>query len=241
MPIIEVEALWKSFKTMRDRKRVQVDALSGVDLQVQEGEIFGFLGPNGAGKTTMLRILATLLPPDKGRAMVAGYDLLREPKKVRSRIGYVSQIGGADSMSTGRENLILQARLYDLSASAAQKRAAELITNLEITPFADRIVHSYSGGQRRRLDLTLGLVHQPKLLFLDEPTLGLDPQSRAQLWDEVRKLHAVGATIFLTAHYLEEADSMCDRLAIIDTGKIVAEGTPVYFFKQKTAYEITLN
>ncbi|HLZ55883.1 MAG TPA: ATP-binding cassette domain-containing protein, partial [Ktedonosporobacter sp.] len=189
MPIIEVEALWKSFKTMRDRKKVQVDALSGVDLQVQKGEIFGFLGPNGAGKTTMLRILATLLPPDKGRAVVAGYDLLREPKKVRTCIGYVSQAGGADSMSTGRENLILQARLYDLTASTARKRAAELISNLEMTSFADRLVRTHSGGQRRRLDLALGLVHQPKLLFLDEPTLGLDPQSRAQVWGEVRKLH----------------------------------------------------
>src|SRR5579859_367501 len=241
MPIIEVEALWKSFKTMRDRKRVQVDALSGVDLQVQEGEIFGFLGPNGAGKTTMLRILATLLPPDKGRTVVAGYDLLREPKKVRTCIGYVSQVGGADSMSTGRENLILQARLYDLTASTARKRAAELISNLEMTSFADRLVRTHSGGQRRRLDLALGLVHQPKLLFLDEPTLGLDPQSRAQVWSEVRKLHTAGTTIFLTTHYLEEADSLCDRLAIIDEGKIVAEGTPTQLKQQIAGDVITLS
>ena len=221
MVMIETHALRKSFKT----RKGAVVAVQGVDLQVETGEIFGFLGPNGAGKTTTLRILATLLVPDGGQATVAGHDLLREPGQVRQRIGYVGQAGGVDSSATARENLVLQARLYGLSKAAAHARAAELIDALELSAFADR-AGSYSGGQKRRLDLALGMVHRPALLFLDEPTTGLDPQSRARLWDEVRKMRVGGKTIFLTTHYLEEADALCDRLAIIDGGRIVAAGTP---------------
>ena len=228
MDMIEVQELWKSFKGRRGR----VEALSGVSLSVKVGEIFGFLGPNGAGKTTTLRILATLLPPDKGRVTVAGHDLVREPAKVRASIGYVSQAGGADGSATGRENILLQGQLYGMTGRAAKERAGILSKQLEMDSFIDRFVHTYSGGQRRRLDLALGLVHRPALLFLDEPSQGLDPQSRARLWEEIRVLQTACATIFLTTHYLEEADHLCDRLAIIDGGRIVAEGTPLQLKQQ---------
>jgi ABC-2 type transport system ATP-binding protein len=210
------------FKT---RKRA-VEAVAGVDLTVQKGEIFGFLGPNGAGKTTTLRMLATLMPPSGGTASVAGCDLLTQPARIRERIGYVGQAGGSDPAITGRRELVFQARLYGMSLAAAQKRAGELITMLELEICADRAAKTYSGGQKRRLDIGLGLVHDPQLLFLDEPTTGLDPQSRARVWDEVRRMHDRGTTVFLTTHYLDEADALCDRIAIIDYGKIVAEGTP---------------
>ncbi len=236
MRVIEVQDLWKHFKS----RQGIVQALRGVSLCVEAGEIFGFLGPNGAGKTTTLRILATLLPPDQGRAMVAGHDLVREPGQVRASIGYIGQMGGTDSTATGRENLLLQAQLYGMTRQAARERAATLIEQLEMASFADRFVRTYSGGQRRRLDLALGLVHQPALLFLDEPSLGLDPQSRARLWEEVRALRAAGATLFLTTHYLEEADSLCDRLAIIDDGRIVAEGTPIQLKQQIAGDVLTL-
>ncbi len=209
----------------KSRQR-QVEAVAGVDLNVVRGEIFGFLGPNGAGKTTTLRMLATLLPPSGGTAHVAGCDLATQPGKIRERIGYVGQAGGADREITGRTELVFQGRLYGLSVSAAQKRAAELIDMLELEGAADRKVGTYSGGQKRRLDIGLGLVHNPQLLFLDEPTTGLDPQSRARVWEEVRKMHDRGTTVFLTTHYLDEADALCDRVAIIDYGRIVAEGTP---------------
>lgn len=221
MSIIETEGLRKRFKS---RGKV-VEAVRGVDMRVAAGEIFGFLGPNGAGKTTTLRMLTTLLVPDGGRAQVAGHDLLRDPARVREQIGYVSQAGGVDPSATARENLVLQARLYGLSKPEAQRRSAALIDILELAAIADR-AGNYSGGQKRRLDLALGMVHQPALLFLDEPTTGLDPQSRARLWDEVRRLRDSGATVFLTTHYLDEADALCDRLAIIDGGQIVADGTP---------------
>jgi ABC-2 type transport system ATP-binding protein len=222
MAMIETHDLRKSYKS----GKTTVEAVRGVNLQVNDGEIFGFLGPNGAGKTTTLRMLTTLLPPTSGEAMVAGYDLRREPKNVRRRIGYVSQVGGVDRHATGRENLVLQAQLYGLSTSEAKERTEILLKTLELDGFADRIASTYSGGQKRRLDLALGLVHQPRLVFLDEPTTGLDPQSRARLWDEVRRLRDEGTTVFLTTHYLEEADELCDRLAIIDDGQIVTEGTP---------------
>ncbi len=236
MHMIEVQNLWKRFKS----RQGTVEAVCGISLCVEAGEIFGFLGPNGAGKTTTLRILATLLPPDKGQAIVAGHDLLREPAKVRASIGYIGQMGGADSAATGRENLLLQARLYGISGRAARERVAALIEQLEMASFADRPARTYSGGQRRRLDLALGLVHRPVLLFLDEPSLGLDPQSRALLWEEVRALRAAGATLFLTTHYLEEADSLCDRLAIIDDGHIVAEGSPAQLKQQIAGDVLTL-
>src|ERR1700736_5126265 len=219
---IETHGLRRVFKT---RKQV-VEAVVGVDLTVRTGEIFGFLGPNGAGKTTTLRMLATLLPPSGGKARVAGCDLLTQPDRVRKRIGYVSQAGGSDYEVNGRFELTFQCRLYGMTRDAAAKRAAEIIEMLELEICADRPVKTYSGGQKRRLDIGLGLVHNPQLLFLDEPTTGLDPQSRARVWDEVRRMHDRGTTVFLTTHYLDEADALCDRIAIIDYGKIVAEGTP---------------
>src|SRR6266567_4162459 len=203
-----------------------VEAVRGVDLEVGAGEIYGFLGPNGAGKTTTLRMLSTLLPPSGGQARVAGADLAREPAKVRERIGYVGQRGGSDTQITGRAELIFQCRLFGMSSTAARARAAELIGSLELESCADRRSGTYSGGQRRRLDIGIGLAHKPKVLFLDEPTTGLDPQSRAHLWDEIRLLRSGGTTVFLTTHYLDEADALCERLAIIDHGRIVAEGTP---------------
>jgi ABC-2 type transport system ATP-binding protein len=204
-----------------------VEAVKGVDLDVKAGEIFGFLGPNGAGKTTTLRMLATLIPPTSGDATVAGVDLLRNPARVRERIGYVAQGGGSDPLMTGRGELVIQARLFGMSRKQAEARATEVLAALGLTEAARRTTGTYSGGMRRRLDIGMGMVHQPKLLFLDEPTTGLDPQARANLWDEVRKLRNNGTTVFLTTHYLEEADILCDRVAIIDHGTIVAEGTPI--------------
>lgn len=228
MNIIETHKLRKVFnvKQGKNGKQQTIEAVQGIDLRVQSGEIFGFLGPNGAGKTTTLRMLSTLIPPTDGQATIAGHDLLRNPQQVREAIGYVSQIGGIDVTATGRENLLLQAQLYGMSRHEAEQRTNELLVALDLTSFADRIAKTYSGGQRRRLDLALGMVHRPQLLFLDEPTTGLDPQSRARLWDEVRKLRDEGTTVFLTTHYLEEADILADRLAIMDHGQIVAEGTP---------------
>jgi ABC-2 type transport system ATP-binding protein len=221
-PVIETTQLRRVFKS---RKR-EVQAVAGVDLTVSQGEIFGFLGPNGAGKTTTLRMLTTLLPPSGGSARVAGFDLLSQPAQIRERIGYVGQAGGSDREITGRRELVFQGRLYGKSLGAATSRAAELIEMLELENCADRSTGTYSGGQKRRLDIGLGLVHDPQLLFLDEPTTGLDPQSRARVWDEVRRMHDRGTSVFLTTHYLDEADALCDRIAIIDYGKIVAEGTP---------------
>jgi ABC-2 type transport system ATP-binding protein len=240
--IIATQNLRKTFKVRSGKGRqVQiVEAVKGLNLAVKTGEIFGFLGPNGAGKTTTLRILATLLSPDSGQAAVAGYDLRREPGQVRRSIGYVSQVGGSDATATARENILLQAQLYGLSRRGAAQRTDALLKALELESFADRVVSTYSGGQRRRLDLALGMVHSPKVLFLDEPTTGLDPQSRARLWDEVRRLHQEGTTIFLTTHYLEEADMLADRLAIIDDGMIVAEGTPDTLKQQIAGDVVTL-
>lgn len=201
-------------------------AVAGVDLYVEAGEIFGFLGPNGAGKTTTVRMLATLLRPDAGQAKIAGFDLLTEPAAVRQRIGYVSQAGGADPFASPVASLMLQARLHGMNAVEARCRTDEMLERMGLTGVAQRPAISLSGGQQRRLAVALGLTHRPELLFLDEPTIGLDPVARAGLWDEVRQLNTDGTTIFLTTHYLEEADSLCHRLGIIDTGRIVAEGTP---------------
>jgi ABC-2 type transport system ATP-binding protein len=212
-----------------------------VDMTVHNGEIFGFLGPNGAGKTTTLRMLATLLPPSGGTATVAGCDLLRQPGQVRQRIGYVGQAGGSDREIMGRTELVFQGRLYGMSLAAAKKRAADLIDMLELEACADRKVATYSGGQKRRLDIGLGLVHDPQLLFLDEPTTGLDPQSRARVWDEVRRMHERGTTVFLTTHYLDEADALCDRIAIIDHGKIVTLGSPEELKREVAGDLVTLS
>ena len=236
--IIETRSLRKVFQT--GRQKTTVEAVKGINLDVREGEIFGFLGPNGAGKTTALRILTTLIPPTSGEACVAGYDVLRESGKVRREIGYVSQAGGTDATATGRENLMLQAQLYGMSRQQAQARTHELLAALELDSFADRIAKTYSGGQRRRLDLALGMINRPKVLFLDEPTTGLDPQSRAHLWEEVRRLNQAGTTVFLTTHYLEEADALANRLAIMDHGELVAEGTPDALKQQIAGDVVTL-
>jgi ABC-2 type transport system ATP-binding protein len=224
--MIKTTGLRKSFHAGRRRKPTTVQAVRGVDLTVTEGEIFGFLGPNGAGKTTTLRMLATLLVPDGGQAIVAGSDLRTAPGEVRRRVGYVAQGGGTWADVTAREELVLQARMYGIAKADAERRADAAMEAFRITEFGDRRCKTYSGGQRRRLDIALGVIHGPQLLFLDEPTAGLDPQSRAQVWAEIRRLHAAGMTVFVTTHYLEEADSLCDRIAIIDHGEIVAEGTP---------------
>jgi ABC-2 type transport system ATP-binding protein len=236
--IITTAELRKSFRT----KGGMVEAVRGVTFSVSRGEIFGFLGPNGAGKTTTQRMLTTLLPVDSGSAIVAGFDVARQPQDVRTRIGYVSQLGGADELATGRENLVLQGRLYGASKAQVEPRADTLARLLDLSEFADRKVSTYSGGQRRRLDIALGLVHEPAVIFLDEPTTGLDPQSRANLWDHIRALRERGTTIFLTTHYLEEADALCDRLMIMDHGQIVAEGTPRALKQQVAgdAIQITL-
>jgi ABC-2 type transport system ATP-binding protein len=212
-------------KSFRGRRR-SVEAVRGVSIAVGAGEIFGLLGPNGAGKTTTLRMLTTLLPIDAGTATVAGFDVSKNPQEVRERIGYVSQLGGADELATGRENLVLQGRLYGTSAAEVIPRVDELVEILDLSEFADRRVKTFSGGQRRRLDVALGIVNRPDVVFLDEPTTGLDPQNRANLWDHLRSLRERGTTLFLTTHYLEEADVLCDRLVIMDHGQVVAEGTP---------------
>jgi ABC-2 type transport system ATP-binding protein len=224
--MIETSGLRKSFRSRQGRQVRTVEAVRGVDMTVQEGEIFGFLGPNGAGKTTTLRMLATLIPPDGGAATIAGADLLRDPGEVRRRIGYVAQGGSTWDEVSAREELVLQARMYGLGKAEAGERAEKALAAFQLTEYADRKCKTYSGGQRRRVDIALGIIHEPKIVFLDEPTTGLDPQSRAHMWDEVRRLRAEGMTVFITTHYLDEADALCDRIAIIDHGQIVAEGTP---------------
>jgi ABC-2 type transport system ATP-binding protein len=224
--MIEVSGLRKSFRSRHGRKAAAVDAVRGVDFSVERAEIFGFLGPNGAGKSTTLRMLATLLRPDGGDATIAGADLRRDPGQVRKRIGFVAQSSGTYDHSTGRRDLVLEARMYGVSKSAAQSLAEGVIAAFQLGDFADRQIKTYSGGQRRRLDVALGVIHSPQVIFLDEPTAGLDPPSRARMWQEVRRLRDEGMTIFLTTHYLDEADTLCDRISIIDSGLIVAEGTP---------------
>ena len=203
-----------------------VEAVRDIDLTVSAGEVFGFLGPNGAGKTTTVRMLCTLLPPTSGTATVAGLDVVRDGAEIRRRIGVALQEIGLDPVQTGRELLTLQCGLYGMNGKRSRERADELLTLVGLTDAADRRTKTYSGGMKRRLDLASALVHQPELLFLDEPTTGLDPASRMTIWDEVRRINSGGATVFLTTQYLEEADKLCDRLAIIDGGEIVAEGTP---------------
>ena len=224
--MIEASSLRKSYRAKRGRKATSVEAVRGVDFSVQRGEIFGFLGPNGAGKTTTLRMLATLIRPDGGDATIAGMDLRRAPAQVRQRIGFVAQTSGTYNLSTARRDLVHQARMYGVSKSTAKSLAEAAILAFQLEGFADRNIGTYSGGQRRRLDVALGVIHSPEVIFLDEPTAGLDPPSRARMWQEVRRLRDQGMTIFLTTHYLDEADALCDRISIIDAGLIVAEGTP---------------
>ncbi|MGS2614236.1 ATP-binding cassette domain-containing protein [Micromonospora sp. LZ34] len=224
--MIETRGLRKSFRSRAGRETKTVDAVRGVNLQVAEGEIFGFLGPNGAGKTTTLRMLATLIEPDGGEASIAGADLRKDPAEVRRRIGYVAQGGSTWDESTAREELVLHARMYGIGKAEAHRRAARALDAFQLTEFADRKCKTYSGGQRRRVEIALGIIHEPKIVFLDEPTTGLDPQSRAHMWDEIRRLRTEGMTVFITTHYLDEADALCDRIAIMDHGEVVAEGTP---------------
>jgi ABC-2 type transport system ATP-binding protein len=235
--IISTSGLRKSFRSPQG----PVAAVNGVSIDVHRGEIFGFLGPNGAGKTTTLRMLTTLLPIDDGVATVAGFDVARQAGQVRTRIGYVSQLGGADDLATGRENLILQGRLYGRDLDSVARRTDVLIDLLALSEFADRRAKTYSGGQRRRLDIALGIVHEPEVLFLDEPSTGLDPQNRANLWDHIRTLRDGGTTIFLTTHYLEEADALCDRLVIMDHGDIVIEGTPRDLKRQVSGESVVMD
>jgi len=218
MNIVEAKKLTKVYNG-------KIRAVDELDLEIKEGQIFGFLGPNGAGKTTTLRMLATLIPIDSGEATVAGQDVRRHPANVRRHIGYVGQFGGADGLATGREDLMLQGQLNGMNSPDVKKRTEELIDVLDLRDFADRKCSTYSGGQRRRLEVALGIMHRPEVLFLDEPTTGLDPQNRANLWVQIRKLRDTGTTIFLTTHYLEEADALSDELAIMDHGKVVAQGT----------------
>jgi ABC-2 type transport system ATP-binding protein len=204
-----------------------IRAVDGIDLEVAPGEIFGFLGPNGAGKSTTVHMLTTLLPPTSGRATVAGFDVATQGPEVRRRIGAALQEAALDMFLTGREHFSLQGGLHGLPKAERAERATELLERVGLTDAADRKVGGYSGGMKRRLDLALALVHRPSLLFLDEPTTGLDPQSRSALWEEVGRLaHEDGVTVFLTTQYLEEADVLADRIGIIDRGKIVATGTP---------------
>ncbi len=224
---IEITSLRKSFSVKLKGKTTTVEAVRGITLSVKSGEIFGFLGPNGAGKTTTLRMLTTLLPIDEGNAAICGYDLVRQLKEVRRHIGYVSQLGGADWEATARENLSLAGQLYGMNRHEAKERTKELLYIFELTELADRVVSTYSGGQKRRLEIALGMINRPEVLFLDEPTTGLDPQNRANLWEQIRRLQEGGTTIFLTTHYLDEADALSNRLSIMDYGRIVAEGTPL--------------
>ena len=219
MDAIVAEDLHKRYKT--------VQALDGVSFAVREGEVFGLLGPNGAGKSTTVRTLATLTQPDSGRALVAGEDVVRHPNRVRSLIGYVAQDSGVDWEATGRENLLLQGRIHGMAGAPLRKRVDELFELIGLDEAADRIARGYSGGMRRRLDIALGLVHRPRVLFLDEPTTGLDPEARAAMWVEVERLaQQESLTILLTTHYLEEADRLAERVAIVSQGTVVVEGRP---------------
>jgi ABC-2 type transport system ATP-binding protein len=218
-PAIVALSLQRTFKG-------EIEAVRSIDLTLQAGEAFGFLGPNGAGKTTTVRMLCTLLPPTGGTATVAGLDVVADSAAVRRRIGVALQEIGLDPVQTGRELLELQRGLYGITGGRGRARTEELLELVELTEAADRRTKTYSGGMKPRLDLASALVHSPDVLFLDEPTTGLDPASRLTIWGEVRRINTGGATIFLTTQYLEEADKLCDRVAIIDGGRIVAQGTP---------------
>jgi ABC-2 type transport system ATP-binding protein len=221
--VIEARGLARTFKA----RGAEVEAVRDIDLDVAEGEIVGFLGPNGAGKTTTLRMLTTLIAPTAGTARVAGHDLLREPVEVRRRIGYVAQGGCTEPVARVGEELVDHGRLYGMAAGEAAARGEELLRGLDLEGVWKRQTKTLSGGQRRRLDIAMGLIHSPGLVFLDEPTSGLDPQARANLWKHVRALRDErGVTVFLTTHYLEEADALCDRILVIDHGQIVAAGAP---------------
>jgi ABC-2 type transport system ATP-binding protein len=223
MTMIHARGLTRSFRVGKET----VEAVRGLDLDVEDGELVAFLGPNGAGKSTSLRMLTTLLRPTSGTAIVAGHDVSADAQRVRERIGYVGQGSGAAGEQRVRDELVVQGRAYGLDKATAGRRADELLEALELGALGKRTANQLSGGQRRRLDVALGLVHAPRLLFLDEPSTGLDPQSRANLWRHLARLREVhGTTIFLTTHYLDEADAMAERVLVIDGGRVIADGTP---------------
>ena len=225
--MITANRLTRVFSTRRGRERVELTAVDGVDLEVGTGEIVGFLGPNGAGKTTTLKMLTTLLKPTSGTATVAGHDVATDPVAVRRAIGYVSQSGSVGSIARAGDELVDHAMLYGTSRARAEARGRELLDQLELPGVWERQAKTLSGGQRRRLDIAMGLVHDPRLVFLDEPTTGLDPQARANLWTHIAALRGDGGTtVFLTTHYLDEADALCDRIFVIDHGHFVASDTP---------------
>lgn len=237
-PIIIAKGLKRSFKGPKGKS---IDAVRGIDLTVRDGEIVGFLGPNGAGKTTTLKMLTTLLAPTDGSATVVGADLRRDPVEVRRRIGYVSQAGSTLPQAKAGEEIVSQAQLYGIDRKTATARGQKLLAALDLSDIWDRTCGTLSGGQRRRLDIVMGLIHEPRLVFLDEPSTGLDPQSRANLWNHIRTLRdEMGTTVFLTTHYMDEADSLSDRILIVDNGTIVAEGTPAELKKRVSGDTITL-
>jgi daunorubicin resistance ABC transporter ATP-binding subunit len=217
-PIVRVESVSKTFGDVR--------ALDSVSLEFERGIVYGLLGPNGAGKTTLIRVLATLIRPDSGRAEVAGIDVVADPKTVRTRIGLAGQFAAVDDYLTGRENVEMIGRLYNLSKAEARSRATDLLERIDLIDAADRTVRTYSGGMRRRLDLAASLIGRPEVLFLDEPTTGIDPRSRIELWQVIKDLVLGGTTVLLTTQYLDEADSLAERLAVIDHGRLISEGTP---------------
>jgi len=225
--MIEARGLARTFQAKRGKDKTEVKAVAGVDIDVAEGEIVGFLGPNGAGKTTTLRMLTTLLTPTAGTATVAGFDLASQPVEVRRSIGYVSQSGSTSSAAIAGLEVVDHGMLYGISKQQATARGRELFDQLDLDGLWDRPTKTLSGGQRRRLDIAMGLVHDPRLVFLDEPTTGLDPQARANLWTHISDLRTKrGSTVFLTTHYLDEADALCDRIMVMDHGTIVASDTP---------------
>jgi ABC-2 type transport system ATP-binding protein len=240
--IIEVQGLRKTFRTRArpPQPPAVVEAVKGLDISVDRGEIFGVLGPNGAGKTTTIRMLATLIKPDGGSGTVAGQDLFTAPEKVRPNIGYVSQAGGVDENNGPRANIMLAARLNGLATREAAARTEEMLATFDLTAMADRPARTLSGGQKRRVALAIGLVHRPPLLFLDEPTTGLDPQNRANLWDQIRTLRDEGTSVLLSTHYLDEAESLCDRLVIVDHGEVVSRGTPAALTREMAGDVVTL-
>jgi ABC-2 type transport system ATP-binding protein len=239
-PALQADDLVKTYPTGRGKAPVQ--ALNGLTLSVESGTIFGLLGPNGAGKSTTVKILTTLSRPDSGSARVAGIDVRTNPDRVRKAIGLVSQKSSSDPIATARENLILAARIQGLSRGESRKRAAELLERFDLSAAADRPVKTFSGGMARKLDVAIGMIHRPKVLFLDEPTTGLDPEARGQMWAEIARLSSQDRmTVLLTTHYLDEADQLADRLAIIDRGRVVAEGTAEHLKSELRGDTVTVD
>jgi len=235
MSVIETRALTKIYNG-------DVKAVDGIDLDVRAGEIFGFLGPNGAGKTTTIKMLNTLVRPTSGSAIVAGFDVQKDPAEVRKRIGYVAQDVGVDEHATGRENLTLYGHFYRLDSKTIKQRIKEIFDLVDLSGYEDKMVSTYSGGMRKRLDIAMGLIHRPEIIFLDEPTVGLDPQTRYRIWEYIRSLAKnLSITIFLTTHYMDEADRLSDRIGIIDLGKIMALGTPDELKKRVGGDVVTLS